>query len=61
MSDSENKPPNEPEKTPCLDCGIRFFVSDKDKKFYDKLGYELPKRCFYCRKKNRLKREKTEE
>lgn len=60
MSDDSNDTKT-PAKSPCLDCDFEFFISDKDKKFYDRLGFEYPKRCFFCRRRRREKREKTGE
>lgn len=34
----------------CEDCGKEFIISPSEQKFYNKKGYNLPKRCFDCRK-----------
>lgn len=33
----------------CSDCGKLFSITFKDKEYYEKRGYELPKRCPNCR------------
>lgn len=35
----------------CDSCGKMFCISYGEKAFYDRMGYELPKRCEVCRKK----------
>jgi DNA replicative helicase MCM subunit Mcm2 (Cdc46/Mcm family) len=41
----------------CKDCGKTFSINEKDQLFYQKMGFELPKRCLDCRKKNKIRRE----
>ena len=41
----------------CLSCGNRFYIKPKDQQFFTSKSYELPKRCFECRKRRRSERE----
>ena len=33
----------------CKDCGKVFFINAKEKDWYTKMNYQLPKRCKACR------------
>lgn len=37
----------------CMECGKSFEMTTEEQKWYKEKGYELPKRCFDCRKKRR--------
>lgn len=39
----------------CKDCGCEFVVSEKEQNWYKERGFELPKRCYQCRKDRREK------
>lgn len=41
----------------CKRCGCLFALTEKQIKSYDRKGYEIPKHCSCCRKKNREERE----
>lgn len=34
----------------CKDCGKSFEITNEEKQWYADKGYDLPKRCKYCRK-----------
>ena len=34
---------------PCIDCGSYFDITFRDKEYFEKKGYQLPKRCPDCR------------
>lgn len=38
----------------CCDCGKEFIISPAEQKFYMKKGWELPKRCYECRKEKNV-------
>ena len=40
----------------CKDCGRDFYITEKEEGFYKEMGYQLPKRCFACRKLNKSRR-----
>ena len=37
----------------CKDCGKKFTVSAEECEWYEKKGFDLPKRCNECRKSRR--------
>lgn len=37
----------------CAECGKEFVMSPAEQKFYQKKGYNLPKKCYDCRIKDR--------
>ena len=37
----------------CKDCGESFTITADNKKWYEEMGFKLPKRCKNCRKKRR--------
>ena len=41
----------------CKECGKQFTVTTEEAKWYEKKGFELPKRCLECRKSRRKSRE----
>ena len=42
----------------CVDCQKQFYITESEKQFYAENKYELPKRCYNCRKKKREAKEK---
>lgn len=43
--------------TTCSDCGRPFYITDKEQEFYKSKNFEMPKRCFNCRRKRKAERE----
>ncbi len=44
----------------CVDCDRDFYIKEEDQEFYKNLGFDLPIRCWYCRKKRKAaKRDKA--
>jgi hypothetical protein len=43
----------------CSDCGNTFLFSISEKKFYDKKGFDPPKRCQQCRENRRQSKSST--
>jgi hypothetical protein len=41
----------------CVDCGGEYVLEDEDVQFYHSKNLTLPKRCPFCRKLKRLKKE----
>ena len=37
----------------CISCGEKFVIPAEEKEWYEKKGFELPKRCKSCRQKRR--------
>ncbi|WP_346874221.1 zinc-ribbon domain containing protein [Clostridium sp. UBA5988] len=35
----------------CKNCGEDFVITKKEQEFYEEKEFELPKRCYNCRKK----------
>ncbi len=33
----------------CIDCGCEFCITSRDEAFYERKGYQIPKRCKPCR------------
>ena len=42
----------------CKDCGDEFVFTERDQEFYQRQGFQEPKRCKPCRE--RKKRERAE-
>ena len=40
----------------CIDCEKEFFFKEKEKQFYLDQGYDIPKRCYHCRKRKKNKK-----
>lgn len=40
----------------CKDCGEVFEFTDNEQKFYEEMGYDIPKRCKACRVKRKEQR-----
>jgi len=40
-------------KIHCKDCGRPWTIRIEEQKWYKEMGFELPKRCFYCRQAKR--------
>ena len=38
----------------CVQCQHDYYISEKDQVFFEGRELELPKRCWSCRKKNRV-------
>jgi len=38
----------------CEDCGRNYKIIEQELKFYKNQGVPIPKKCFYCRHKNRF-------
>lgn len=43
----------EPISAICKDCGRDFIITVEEQKRFKSLGFELPKRCYECRKKRK--------
>ena len=41
----------------CKDCSIDFKLTEGEEQFYQKKGFELPKRCKPCREKKKAQRD----
>jgi len=41
------------QKRKCIQCGKEFNITDSEEKFYESKGFALPKRCKFCRQKNK--------
>ena len=39
----------------CKECGNTFEIDQTEKEWYESKGWELPKRCYKCRKVRRDK------
>lgn len=37
----------------CGDCKNKFVTTEGEQVFYSQKNFDLPKRCFFCRKKRR--------
>jgi hypothetical protein len=44
----------------CKQCGHKFVLSSSEKQWYENKGYNLPCKCFTCRKNNRRSRRERE-
>lgn len=42
----------------CKDCGNDFTLTANEQEFFAKKGFEEPKRCLDCRRKNKIAKEK---
>lgn len=40
----------ETSKYKCVSCGADYFLTDSEKSFFEKKGFDIPKRCKPCRK-----------
>ncbi|HAE36553.1 TPA: hypothetical protein DEP30_02165 [Candidatus Nomurabacteria bacterium] len=40
----------------CIDCGRNYKITEDELTFYKKMQIPIPRRCFYCRHANRIKR-----
>lgn len=47
----------EDQKLVCQDCGKEFVFSASDQEFFEKKGFQPPKRCPECRKAKKQARE----
>lgn len=45
----------------CIQCGNEFYISEKDQGFFTTNNLEFPKRCWACRQRNKLEKEKSKE
>jgi len=41
-------------KIECIDCGKKFVFTAEEQKWYQKMGFEPPKRCPKCRKRKKF-------
>lgn len=48
-------------KVKCKGCGESFVVTEREAKWYEEKGFELPKRCLECRKNRRKNKSKSKE
>jgi len=49
------------QKLVCQDCGKEFVFSASDQEFFEKKGFQPPKRCPDCRKAKKQSRETKRE
>jgi hypothetical protein len=40
----------------CIDCNRNYKITEDELAFYKRLNIPIPRRCFYCRHNNRIKR-----
>jgi hypothetical protein len=40
----------------CIQCGEEFEISESEIEFYESRNLEIPKRCYKCRKSNRIRK-----
>lgn len=45
-------------KIRCQDCGIEFIFSKEEQKFYEEKGFIPPKRCRFCRRTRKIRKNK---
>ena len=48
---------NRTENFKCVDCGEDYTISDVERGRFRELNFDLPKRCFPCRKKRKLEKQ----
>ena len=44
------------EKILCQDCGSFFYLTSKNKKWFEDRDFHIPKRCEFCRKAKKAER-----
>jgi DNA replicative helicase MCM subunit Mcm2 (Cdc46/Mcm family) len=44
----------------CRDCGTEFSVDEKEQKWFESKGLQMPKRCKACRDKRKQNNKKQE-
>jgi len=42
----------------CMQCGQNFYLSGKDRAFFQAKNFQIPKRCWRCRQERKAAREK---
>ena len=45
----------------CKNCGRIFIFTEGEQEFYKEKGFDDPKRCFYCRKGRKARKQKQGE